>query len=874
MKTVEISYNPYKMKTKMYIDGKDVCTNRNYEKIKDFIVNEIPLQTWIEPIEYLDWDGFVNEISDTEINDEINVIFSGRKIDFEDLKRSITDQNKKRSEETRVIYHYNHKKELDDKILSQNIEEVVQHLKSERFSSLVTQRSTESLTKKYAALTENYAIAKESVFYIVFAGAYSSGKSTLLNAIIRHEILPTSTRTCTSKNCRIRHDSSLGNNVSLACYDKDDNIVINKTIFNNDAECAAAFLEICPINDKHTQDTHPDIYMMELGVNLSHLYPDSVNEDKFTIVLIDTPGMDSAQSSEDGTNRHAEIALDAISMESKPMIILCADANYSDNKCIGEFMKEIIVQSKEENSGFNDRFLFLMNKCDSIVYTKNETAENNKREFAEYLTDSSKWNIKGDEEELKQLAEGASHFVPRIFMTAGLIAFAIQCGAANFSDDELDDPYKDDLNDKLRNFMDKICGCRKRTPYYLSRYCDIPNYRKDELEEEFNIALSNDDKIKATEIQCGLLSVELAIKDYIERYAYPIKVRGLLDTFEDILYDVDSFSRGFHQKLQSAGQNLGEKSNERKEASERKESVQDKIDTLQNVKIEIENQLSRLNEIEFDSTSLHIATNEFKADIEEDNEISFIRSHPKVETGQKSHYEVENEINNRIYRIKVLFDRTLYKTNNKLEEIKTIHDGQVNEIFRYLQSAIIKLESSGVFKQGEYSFTDSVLWQMNFANINYDKFSAEMKKNVVDKTTKTVQVRNHKKDEWRSSWNPFKKLGSLFMDDYKTEIKTVNGYYSTTTICQSIDDYLYNLQKASDSMENSFKEILDNSKRKVRNLIEALIQELNAFLLDINMQDSRIKNLSKSIDDLKQEIEYSEDNLRWLAELKEKIKGE
>ena len=27
----------------------------------------------------------------------------------------------------------------------------------------------------------------------------------------------------------------------------------------------------------------------------------------------------------------------------------------------------------------------------------------------------------------------------------------------------------------------------------------------------------------------------MAIRDYIERYAYPVKVRGLLDTFEDIL---------------------------------------------------------------------------------------------------------------------------------------------------------------------------------------------------------------------------------------------------------------------------------------------------------------------------------------------------
>lgn len=231
MKTLEISYNPYKMITTMLIDGIDVCKDNHYDKFKEFIKNEIPLQTWIEPISYLDWNGLVNEVSDPEINDEVKVVFSGRVIDFEDLKRSIADQNEERSERTRVKYHFQHKKVLDDKVLSQNIEEVVKELKSDRFRALVNQRTTEGLTKKYNDLDENYTIAKESEFYIVFAGTYSSGKSTLLNTLMRHDILPTSSRTCTSKNCRIRHDGSLGRKVTLACFDEDNKIVGEKPSF-------------------------------------------------------------------------------------------------------------------------------------------------------------------------------------------------------------------------------------------------------------------------------------------------------------------------------------------------------------------------------------------------------------------------------------------------------------------------------------------------------------------------------------------------------------------------------------------------------------------------------------------------------------------
>ena len=96
MKKIEISYNPYKMKTRMKIDGVDVCQSSDYSDIKKFIEQGTPLQTWIEPITYLGWDGFVNEISDPENNDEVGIIFSGRKIDFQDLQRAIEEQNVQR----------------------------------------------------------------------------------------------------------------------------------------------------------------------------------------------------------------------------------------------------------------------------------------------------------------------------------------------------------------------------------------------------------------------------------------------------------------------------------------------------------------------------------------------------------------------------------------------------------------------------------------------------------------------------------------------------------------------------------------------------------------------------------------------------------
>lgn len=874
MKTIEISYNPYKMITHIFIDRVDVCKNDSYNKFKEFIQNKIPLQTWIEPIPYLDWEGLVNETSDPEINDEVTVVFSGRKIDFDDLKRSIADQNEKRAENTRVIYHFKHKKILDDKVLSQNIEEVVKEIKSERFSELISQRTTDGLREKYSALDKNYKLAKESEFYIVFAGVYSSGKSTLLNTLIRHDILPTSGGTCTSKNCRIRHDSNLGSKVSLCCYDENNNVVIERRIFDNDADCASAFAEISPMKKNGVEEKYPNVHMMELGVNLSHLYPTSVSEDKFTIVLIDTPGVDSAQSIEDGCNKHAELALNAISMDSKPMIILCADANKYEDTSIGEFMKQILLECAHEGSGFNDRFLFLMNKSDSYPYRDTESIDGVKATFAKYLTDPSKWNIKVDENDLMTLAEGAARFVPRVFMTSALMAWAINDGAEHYSKDILiNDKFRRKVHDWLQSFKNNVAVYEEDSSM-LSSHCDIPGYRKDEISSSFQNALDNGDEYKATELQCGVVAVELAIRDYIERYAYPIKVRGLLETFEDILEDVNGFTSGILSDLKKTKSELGEKESERKEVGERKECVQEKIAALTSARRKIDGQLAALDGIKFDSVALKRAIGNFNAEIESDRVIAFIRSHPKVMTGQKTKSEVKSEISNYVTHIESLFDSTLKKTNDKLEQIKKKHDNQIKDIYSCLRTIVGDLKNSGIFNQGEYRFTDSVMWKMTFANIDSQKFIDDLQQTVVDKSTRPADVPNYKKREWESSWNPLKKIGSLFMSDTVQEYVPVDGYYETTAICRSLDNYYRELNRESENMQKKCESMIADSREMVKKMISRLMHEVNQFLDDIDAQDRRLDKLKDSIEDLNAEIARNEETRIWLTGLESMIKGE
>ena len=762
---------------------------------------------------------------------------------------------------------------LDDKILSQNIEEVVRELKSDRFRKLVKQRKTQGLNEKYKDLDTNYKRAKENEFYIVFAGVYSSGKSTLLNALIRHDVLPTSSQTCTSKNCRIKHNPSLKNSIALTCYDDDKNVVVPKQIFNNDKECAEEFLKISPVEETEIQELYINVSTMELEVDLSHLYPKDVSDDKFTIVLIDTPGMDSAQSSKNGNNRHAETALEAIGMDSKPMILLCADANKYEDKSIGEFMREIIEQSKKEESGFNDRFLFLMNKSDAIEYKKQykESAENTKKRFAEYLTDPSKWGIGEDEEEkeMQRMAEDASHFVPRIFMTAARVAYAIEKGAIEEDDD---DSEMDALYETYRAFRKKVCKSTPDPDYCLAEYCDIPNYRKSEIEIEYKNSLQKD-KVQATKLQCGLVSVESAIKDYINRYAYPIKVRDLLETFEDILDDVNSFTNATLARLKQAKVELGEKNGERKEVSRRKENAEEKIAALEIAQEKIRVKLDELDSIHFDSEKLGNAIKGFIREINENTDIQYFREHiySGVNTGQKSRNEVEADISSRIYRIKRLFDSNLCKTNEVLEDMKKQYDNQIQRIFNVVRDSVAELENAGVFSQGEYKFTDSVWWKVTLGNISSYQLISDVRVSIVDRTTKTQRVHNVKKDEWGSSWNLLKRFSSFFMESEVEVEKKVDGSYKTTQIMSRIINYTRDIEEKGKQMQNSFVENLDKQKKKVNELVDRILKEVSNFLEDIRNQEMRIESLGGSIIQLDEEIRNCNITYAWLNSLKRKI---
>lgn len=92
MKKIELSYNPYFQETGLKIDGKKY--ENPTSRIGGFVLGK-PIESWLDRkvISYQKWDGILPEMMEYLNDDELEIIFSGTKDDFNRLKGRLPKQH-------------------------------------------------------------------------------------------------------------------------------------------------------------------------------------------------------------------------------------------------------------------------------------------------------------------------------------------------------------------------------------------------------------------------------------------------------------------------------------------------------------------------------------------------------------------------------------------------------------------------------------------------------------------------------------------------------------------------------------------------------------------------------------------------------------
>jgi len=445
---VTMKYNPYKVETSIIVDDENLV-----ETTKISAYKKERLQVWIDKL----FPMLEDELND----DTFEFTFVGTLPDYEDVEHFAE------SYPNVQLTHIN-VEETDDKF--SQLEQLVEKMKNGPFEQLKDER-----------IEENFKKALNSEFEIAVIATMSSGKSTLINAILGQELMPAKNEACTAKVSKIKNNPNIENYSAIA-YGADGEIL--KTITNANVEDFTEF------NDD------PEIQLIEIEGNIP-----SIKSGKMNLVLVDTPGPNNSMDSS-----HRQHTLSVIKSDDKPMVLYVLNATQlrtDDDLALLHTVAEAMAVGGKQSK---DRFLFAMNKADAFDPEKGES-------------------ISGAIENVREYLEQQDIENPNIYPVSAQTAKVIRKNKNGL-----------DLTRSERGNLMGIDLFIEEPSMHLNQYAPISPSLKNTIER--NIQKSEDEYEEVLHYT-GITSIEAAINEYLEKYAVTSKITNAVNTFQRIVEQED-----------------------------------------------------------------------------------------------------------------------------------------------------------------------------------------------------------------------------------------------------------------------------------------------------------------------------------------------
>lgn len=471
---VYIRYNPYRLTTVMTINGNPISEDSSLAQA----ISGKRLQSWI---------GALPEMLKNERGSrEFQIRFHGNALDYDDVKDSFEQARKKG-----IIseYHTMCEEAIGDADVYESI--------LRTYNDLMGDPSfTESLSKSdREGLEGAIKRVQNNIFPIHVIATMSSGKSTLINALLRRKLMPSKNEACTAIITEILDDD--GKDFSAIVYDRSDNEI--KTI-------AQLTYEI--MNELNSDE---DIARVSVEGNIPFL---EVTETRLR--LVDTPGPNNARN-----QNHRETTYRNINSATENMILYVLNytqlATNDDENLLHYVAEEIRKGGKETR----DRFIFVLNKMDAVT---------NDDSIA-HAIDVTKAYL-------------AKHGIddPQIFPCSAFAALGLRTLLADidpYDSDAVDEAVEKYDNDDIADVANLVRKINRKDELHLEQYSTLTPSEQEKLRNRLLKAQEMGDKKTEALIHSGICSVESAIKAYVQKYAKAKKIRDFVKPLEEQLHQAE-----------------------------------------------------------------------------------------------------------------------------------------------------------------------------------------------------------------------------------------------------------------------------------------------------------------------------------------------
>lgn len=459
MKEIKLRYDAYRMEASC-ADG----------SMGDFFApkcGKVPLDKWC--------DDFLIEVVKNE-NSDVCIELSALERDCNTMEDAVEAYNKQNKGGFKITFKSNIQKSIAaNSDVSQKLKKL-----TEIYSRIKEASCPFEELRNNANIDKNFQKAQDREYEIAVVATMSSGKSTLINAMLGRELLPARNEATTATIARIYNTNI--DHYSAKSYDADINLLDSKD----------------PLGLSEMEELNKDerVAFINIKGKIAGISTDALN-----LILTDTPGPNNSRTEEHKKHTY-KLIKDA---EYKPMVLYILNANNLEANDDDGLLNDISEAMSSGGRQASDRFIFVLNKADAF--------------------DSEKESVEKKIEDVKKYLEKHKIKDPKIFPCTSSLAKIIRQA---LNGEELTKKEKIELGKNVELFLEE-------PHYHFSDFAPLSESARAKIDEQLRLAKEHNSEKEEALIYTGIPAVEAAINEHLEKYALPKKITEILHSFDAIV---------------------------------------------------------------------------------------------------------------------------------------------------------------------------------------------------------------------------------------------------------------------------------------------------------------------------------------------------